>query len=109
MGSLWDVAREYDREAMRALSPAKIRNLRAMADSLRYIASNRDAADPAVLRLHLGLRPDLPSDWCRRHGYEATVGFDGLTFGREGEPVQIASFGDVLHWDGENISIERGA
>lgn len=105
---LRDVAVEYDREALRALRRNRRDDAREMGAFLRWVAGNRDAADPTRLRLHLGLRLDLPERWCRRHGYAVTVG-TGLTIQRDGEPAQVAAVGDTLHWDGTAIHVERGA
>lgn len=109
MSDLREVAREYEREANRAFSARKARRLRDMAASLRYLASNRAGADPTTLHLRLDTRLDIPDRWCRRHGYKASLGAGGLTFQRDGEPAQVASVGDTLHWDGQNISVESGA
>lgn len=109
MPDLREVADQYEREARNAVRSSKVDRLRAMARSLRYIEGNRDAAQPDRLGLHHGLRVDLPTKWCRRHGYTATFGFDGIYFQRDGEPVQIASIGDTLLWDGRSIRVERAA
>ena len=109
MNDLREVASDYDREADRAFTPGRARNLRDMASSLRYIVGNRDGADPNTLRLHLGVRLDIPTRWCRRHGYRASLGAGGLTFQRDGEPTQVASLGDTLRWDGQAITVEPGA
>jgi hypothetical protein len=109
MPDLREVADQYDREARRALNSAKIEHLRAMAASLRYIVGNRDAAHSDHLRLHYALRVDLPTRWCRKRGYTATLGYDGIYFQRDDEPVQIATVGDTLRWDGRRISVERAA
>jgi hypothetical protein len=108
MPELREVAEQYDREAWRARGRAKTEHLRAMAASLRYINGNRDAVHPDHLRLHYALRVDLPTRWCRRRGYAATLGYDGIYFQRDDEPAQIAAVGDTLHWDGRRISVERG-
>ncbi|WP_210637238.1 hypothetical protein [Streptomyces sp. GESEQ-13] len=109
MTDLLEVSHQYDREAGRTVSMRKADRLRRMRDSLRYMVGNRDGADPMTLRLHLGLRLDVTTQWCRRHGYHASIGANGLTFQRDGEPPQVASLGDILRWDGRRIVVERGA
>jgi hypothetical protein len=109
MSDLRDVANEYEREALRAVSPQKIRHLRAMAASLRYMAGNRAGADPTALQLRLDVRLDIPDRWCRQHGYKASLGAGGLTFQRDGEPAHVAGIGDTLRWDGRQIQIEPAA
>lgn len=108
MTDLLEVSHQYDREAGRAVSMRKAAQLRRMRDSLRYMVGNRDGADPMTLRLRLGLRLDVTVQWCRRHGYHASIGAGGLTFQRDGEPAQVASLGDTLHWDGRRIAVEHG-
>ncbi|MFE0088742.1 hypothetical protein [Streptomyces sp. NPDC059016] len=107
MSHLTDVANTYEREARRSVSGTKARHLRDTAAGLRYMVGNREAADPTSLRLHMALRLDLPVGWCRRHGYQVAIGYGGLTFQRGDEPAQVASSGDILRWDGRQITVDR--
>jgi hypothetical protein len=109
VSDLREVAREYEREAGRAFSSRQARQLRGMAASLHYMASNRDGVDPTTLRLSLNVRLDIPNRWLRRHGYKASLGAGGLTFQRDGEPAQVAAIGDTLRWDGQQIRVEARA
>jgi len=109
MGDLREVAREYEAEAGRAFTSRRTRQLRDMAASLRYIASNRAGANPEKLTLTLDVRLDIPDRWCRSHGYKSSLGAGGLTFQRDGEPAQVAAIGDTLHWNGQQIRIEARA
>ncbi|MFK0182339.1 hypothetical protein ACIQVR_41015 [Streptomyces xanthochromogenes] len=103
--TLAEVADAYEREAYVAIRHAVQDRLRRQARCLRRMVANRDAADPTTLRLHHALTLDVPGRWCRRHGYRASFGYDGLTLQREGEPVIVASVGNTLHWDGHRITV----
>jgi hypothetical protein len=109
VGDLREAAREYEREADRAFTSRRTRQLRDMAASLRHMVSNRAGVDPDRLTLTLDVRLDIPARWCRSHGYKASLGAGGLTFQRDGEPAQVAAIGNTLHWDGQQIRVEARA
>lgn len=106
-GSLLDVAKEYEREADKLWTAQQARwALRDTAALFRRMVSNRAAADPTKLKLSLALPLDIPHRWCRRHGYRAVAGADGLVVQRNGEPALVAAVGDTLLWDGERLTVQ---
>jgi hypothetical protein len=103
--TLAEVAAEYEREAHAATRFTAQERLRRQAQFLRRTVANRDAINPAQLRLYVDMPLDLPVRWCRQHGYRACLGYGGLTLQCDGEPVIVASAGDTLHWDGHRITL----
>jgi hypothetical protein len=103
--TLYDVARQYDDEAHRALRLSTRWQLRATAELFRRMISNRDAADPSRMTIHYRTHVDVTQRWCSEHGYRAVAGIGGLTLQRDNEPALVARPEDTLHWDGERISV----
>lgn len=103
-----ELADACDQEADRTwLSERKRWRLRNEANLYRRMRSNRAAADPCKLTLHLWLHIDVTERWCRQHGYRPVVGVDGMAIQRGEEPAMLVRPGDTLRWDGERLNVGR--